>query len=53
MHTIFWLEKVSGREFGRHKSRWEDNIRITLRGIRARDSAVGVATRLRAGRSGF
>jgi hypothetical protein len=34
MHNIiFSLENLKGRELGRTKRRWEDNIRIDLREI--------------------
>jgi hypothetical protein len=33
LDTVFWLENLKGREFGRPRHRWEDNIRMDLRGI--------------------
>jgi hypothetical protein len=33
MHTKFWSENLKGRELGRYRRRWEDNIRMVLRGI--------------------
>jgi len=33
MYAIFWLENLNGRELGRSKSKWEDDIRIDLRVI--------------------
>jgi hypothetical protein len=34
MHTLFWLENLKGgRPLGRHRCRWEDNIRMDLREI--------------------
>jgi hypothetical protein len=34
MHTIFWLEKLNGRELGRAKRRWEYNIKMGLMEMR-------------------
>jgi hypothetical protein len=34
MYTKFWLEKPEGkRQLGRPGRRWEDNIRMDLKGI--------------------
>jgi hypothetical protein len=34
MHTKFWLGNLKGREFGRLRHRWEDNIIMDFRRIR-------------------
>jgi len=35
VHTKFWSENLKGRDHsGRHKPRWEDNIRMVLGEIR-------------------
>jgi hypothetical protein len=31
MHIIFWMENVKGRELGKTKRRWEDNIKMIPR----------------------
>jgi hypothetical protein len=34
MYTLFWLENLKGKKPpGRHKRRWEDNIKMNLREI--------------------
>jgi hypothetical protein len=33
MLTEFWLESLKGREFGRHRRRWEENIKVYLKKI--------------------
>jgi hypothetical protein len=33
MHTKVWSDNLKGREIGRSKRRWEDNIRMDLREI--------------------
>jgi hypothetical protein len=34
MSTKFWLESLKGRQLGRPRRRWEDNIKLDLRQIR-------------------
>jgi hypothetical protein len=33
MHTEFWSENMKGRELGRPRRSWEDNIRMDLRKV--------------------
>jgi hypothetical protein len=37
MRTKFWLKNLEGRPLGRHKYRWEDNIRMDLTEIGRED----------------
>jgi len=40
INTIFWLENLKGRERGRLRSRWKDNIIMNLKEV-----GLGVCTK--------
>jgi hypothetical protein len=46
VHTGFWEGSPEGkRPTGRHKRRWEENIKMDLKEITGRDSSFDIATR--------